>query len=106
MPPYHRWAFQNVQQVTRTTRVPRAPEPTPLGAAPQDLGGVTFEDTQGRETTFEEMLARTYTDGILVLHEGRVVAERYENGMRPDTLHLLMSWQQVADVHARGHRGG
>jgi hypothetical protein len=37
------------------------------------------------------MLAETYTDGFLVLHQGQIVAEHYFNGMAPDTPHLLMS---------------
>ena len=37
------------------------------------------------------MLRRTCTDGFLVLHEGRIVAEEYFNGMTPATRHLLMS---------------
>jgi len=37
------------------------------------------------------MLAETWTDGFLVLHRGRIVAEHYFNGLKPDTPHLLMS---------------
>jgi CubicO group peptidase (beta-lactamase class C family) len=37
------------------------------------------------------LLARSYTDGFLVLHRGRLVSERYFNGMAADTPHLLMS---------------
>ena len=37
------------------------------------------------------MLAGTYTDAYLVLHEGQVVAERYHAGMTAGTRHLLMS---------------
>ena len=33
----------------------------------------------------------TETDGWMVVHEGKVVAEQYAGAMEPDTLHLLMS---------------
>jgi CubicO group peptidase (beta-lactamase class C family) len=36
-------------------------------------------------------LHASYTDGFLVLHKGRVLTERYENGMVPATTHLLQS---------------
>jgi CubicO group peptidase (beta-lactamase class C family) len=37
------------------------------------------------------MLARTYTDGFLVMHKGKVLTEQYFNGMDRSTLHLIMS---------------
>ena len=37
------------------------------------------------------MLATTYTDGFILLHQGRVVLERYLNGMSEATLHLSQS---------------
>jgi CubicO group peptidase (beta-lactamase class C family) len=37
------------------------------------------------------MLARTWTDGFLVLHQNKVLTEQYFNGMQADTLHLMMS---------------
>ncbi len=37
------------------------------------------------------MLAGTYTDAFLVLHDGQVVAERYYAGMTAGTRHLIMS---------------
>ena len=38
-----------------------------------------------------ELLTRTYTDGLLVIHQGAIVTEQYFNGLRPSTPHLLMS---------------
>ena len=37
------------------------------------------------------MIADTYTDGFLVIHDGRVVAEQYPTGMPADRTHMLMS---------------
>ena len=36
-------------------------------------------------------MASTATDGWIVVRHGKVVAEQYYGGMRPDTSHLLMS---------------
>ena len=45
----------------------------------------------GATRTVADMLARTYTDGFLVAHEGKIVAEIYMNGMERPTLHLSQS---------------
>jgi CubicO group peptidase (beta-lactamase class C family) len=45
----------------------------------------------GRSVDVATFLTETWTDGLLVLHHGRVVHEEYRNGMRPETTHLLMS---------------
>ncbi len=89
--PFNRWSFQRVQHFTRTTRVPRADNPSTLEKNYEDLSQITFEDHSGKRCTVAEMLARTYTDGILVLHQGKELMEQYFNGMDRSTLHLIMS---------------
>jgi CubicO group peptidase (beta-lactamase class C family) len=89
--PFNRWSFQRVQQFTRTTRVPRADSPSSLRENLQDLSQITFQDYAGEPCTVADMLARTYTDGFLVLHQGKVITEQYFNGMNRSTLHLIMS---------------
>ena len=44
-----------------------------------------------RAWTLDEMLHRTYTDAFLVLYRGRVVEERYFNGMGRSTRHGMFS---------------
>ncbi|GAA4132178.1 serine hydrolase [Sphingobacterium kyonggiense] len=41
--------------------------------------------------TFEESLAKNYTDGILILHKGKVVYERYFGELTADGTHAVMS---------------
>lgn len=90
-PPGNRWAFQHVRELIPTARIRRGPGPVwELPRAERDLMGVRF-GALGREWTVGEMLAGTQTDGFLVLHGGTVVTEAYDNGMEPDTPHLLMS---------------
>ncbi len=90
-PPFNRWAFQHVRELIPGARIARrAGRVRALPRAEQELGGVSFS-FEGRELTVAELLEDSYTDGFLVLHRGRVVAERYFNGMTPDTPHLLMS---------------
>ena len=37
------------------------------------------------------MIAETWTDAVVVLHDGQIVFEQYFNGMTAETPHLLMS---------------
>src|SRR6185437_5940234 len=70
----------------------------PPGAsrAPLPAGSVPLPDPpvwrlDGSTATAAEVFADTYTDALVVLHDGQLVAERYDAGMTAATLHLLMS---------------
>ncbi len=53
---------------------------------------VTFQPTGGSEAmTWEEAFDVNHTDGLLVLHRGRVVYERYAGCLDETTLHGVMS---------------
>ena len=89
--PFNRWGFLHVRELARTARIPRGDGPVAaLEADPRDLGSlpVAFE---GAAVPVAAALEHTYTDGICVVHDGRVVFEHYVDGMRPDDTHLLMS---------------
>jgi len=90
-PPFNRWSFQHVRDLIPTARIRRGDGPARgLPRGERDLSGVSF-GVGGRTWDVERVLEQSYTDGFLVLHRGRVVTERYLNGMTPDTTHLLMS---------------
>ena len=48
-------------------------------------------DAEGPSLTLDEFLQRASTDALVVLHDGRIVIERYANDMGPRTPHILMS---------------
>jgi hypothetical protein len=90
-PPFNRWGFQHVRDLIPTTRIPRGEGPVRrFPRAERDLTELTVR-CRGRRIRVDRLLEETYTDGFLVLHRGRLVTERYFNGLRPDTTHLLMS---------------
>jgi CubicO group peptidase (beta-lactamase class C family) len=90
-PPFNRWGFQHIRDLIPTARIPRSSGPVwRLPRAERDLDDLVFRSGR-RRMTLETMLSETATDGYLVLHRGRIVMERYFNGLRPDTTHLLMS---------------
>jgi len=89
--PYNRWAFQHVRDLIPTARIRRGEGPVwRFPRAERDLSRIRFRNA-GKDLTVGDLLDRTWTDGFLVLHRGRIVTEQYRNGMTPDTTHLLMS---------------
>jgi CubicO group peptidase (beta-lactamase class C family) len=102
-PPWNRWSFQHVRELLPTVEVWRGNGPSSLlPQLPMDLGGIEFERGDGVPTTLETFLDDTYTDGFLVLHRGRVVSERYFNGMSERTLHLSQSMAKSVTAAAVG----
>ncbi len=89
-PPFNRWAFRHMRELIPSHPIPAGP-PAPLRAAARPLGDPAVAKLDGSMATVEDVLAGTYTDAFLVLHDGELVAERYFSGMTAGTPHLLMS---------------
>lgn len=76
--PFSRWAFRHVRELIPTAEIPNDPAAVrPLPEDPVPVPG------------FREMAEDC--DALLALHRGRVVAERYDEGMTAATPHILMS---------------
>jgi CubicO group peptidase (beta-lactamase class C family) len=91
-PPFNRWSFQNIRSILPTRAIARGSAPSiALPRAIQDLDSVAFTNIDGSASTVAAMLDSTYTDGFILLHRGRVVMERYMNGMSEASLHLSQS---------------
>ena len=91
-PPFNRWAFQHVRELIPSQLIPAArPGPGSLPVSGLSLGHPSFTGVDGSTATVQDVLARTYTDGFIVLHDGQVVAEQYDNGMTAASRHLIMS---------------
>jgi hypothetical protein len=89
-PPFNRWAFRHVRELIPSQLIPAGlPGPLPIGPVP--LGNPLVWRLDGSATTVQDVIAGTFTDAFVVLHDGQVVAERYYAGMTVGTLHLLMS---------------
>ncbi len=53
---------------------------------------LTFKPWEAPDSmTWKESLEKNYTDGIIILHQGRIVYEKYFGELRPDGLHAAMS---------------
>ena len=90
-PPFNRWGFQHVRDLIPTAKIGRGTGPVwKLPRAERDLMGARVR-TGSRRASLRRLVEDTYTDGLLVLHRGRVISETYYNDMRPDKTHLCMS---------------
>jgi CubicO group peptidase (beta-lactamase class C family) len=90
-PPYNRWSFLHTREVLPTTRISRGPRAWDLPEVPAlGLQSLEFEGLRGR-TTLATFLDESWTDGLIAVHRGKIVAEEYRNGMHRRTRHLAMS---------------
>jgi len=79
--PHNRWAFHHVRELIPTADI--ANDPRRIRDFPVDR--------KSMQADFERFLAATDTDGLVILHRGRQIAERYGNGMTAEQPHILMS---------------
>ena len=91
--PLNRWAFQHVSNFLPTHEIcgkENRHRPTTIEQNTSVLEDMDIH-VDGKINKFTQILENTYTDSIFVLRKGNVLYERYFNGMKPDTKHLLQS---------------
>ncbi|TDD55212.1 serine hydrolase domain-containing protein [Saccharopolyspora elongata] len=87
-----RWSFQHLDEVGPAADISRGGGPAAeLERSPRDLTGLDVALDDGSTRTVADIVGSSDTNGWMVLHRNRVVAEEYAGGMTPATRHLLMS---------------
>jgi CubicO group peptidase (beta-lactamase class C family) len=92
--PQWRWTFSHWRELRPTIAVARGPGPVqPLARAMrQDLDAVSFLPIGGATPmTWADSLLANFTDGIVILHRGRIVYERYFGALTPERPHIAFS---------------
>ena len=94
--PQIRWSLSHLRELVPTVGVWRGVgAASGLGAATLQgearIDALMFEDLHGRRRTWADSLAQTYTDGIIVLHRGVRVYERYFGALQPQRPHACFS---------------
>lgn len=92
--PQLRWALSHWRELRPTALIYRGHGEirTLPYALRSDLDAVTFEPLGGGQPmTWTESLAANYTDGIVVLHRGNIVYERYFGALTADGQHIAHS---------------
>ncbi len=92
--PAIRWSVVHMRQMLPNINVPRglgAPNPLPY-ALDQRIDALTFTPWGKNKTmTWEESLWRNYTDGMLIMHKGKVLYEKYFSELTENDVHAVMS---------------
>jgi CubicO group peptidase (beta-lactamase class C family) len=91
--PRLRWSFSHMRELVPTVNVWRGDgrPSTLLHAERSELDALAFTTLDGKSSTWGESLALNYTDGIVVLHRGRIVYERYFGALEPQRQHAAFS---------------
>lgn len=90
--PYSRWAFRHIAQVLPTATIHNdGMQHRPVPAALRGFDGFRLASAGGEALNLDAFLRQTHTDGFIVLAEGKRVLEWVDEGMAPDTRHILMS---------------
>ena len=77
--PQLRWSFSHTAQLVPTAQVSRGTAAVAMlpRAEREDIDAIAFTTLDGKSMTWQQSLAANYTDGIVVLHRGKIVYERY-----------------------------
>ncbi|NLR72941.1 serine hydrolase [Novosphingobium sp. ERN07] len=91
--PMIRWSYSNMRQFVPTCRVGAGAGATPFARALRDdLAQTMFVPLGADEPiSFKDSLTQAFTDGIMVLHRGEVVFERWFGVTTPETRHIAFS---------------
>lgn len=98
--PKLRWSVCHLREFLPTTEIARDIDhvsalPYPPAAEFADLraeiDSLEFEVSEAGKMSWEESLYANYTDGMLIIHKGEVVYERYFGCLQPDGKHAAMS---------------
>ncbi|WP_328187847.1 serine hydrolase domain-containing protein [Marinobacter sp. OP 3.4] len=93
--PKLRWTVCHFRELLPTEQVSRgigAPVPLEYNLNEAAIDALTFTPMGSSETmTWEESLAANYTDGMLIIHEGKIVYERYFGCLDETGKHGAMS---------------
>lgn len=99
--PRLRWSVCHLREFLPTEEISRGlGAPIPLEYVPpaefadlrQQIDAISFTRQQSDDAmTWEESLFANYTDGMLILHKGQVVYERYFGCLQEDGKHAIMS---------------
>ena len=93
--PQIRWSLSHMRELVPTVAIWRGSGPvSDLSATRVHEAGIdalTFDDLEGTRRTWAQSLVHTYTDGIIVLHRGVLLYERYLGALQAQRPHACFS---------------
>lgn len=88
--PNNRWGFLNVQRIHPTAMLTNG-TPVAWEETPEEVGQFAVETSGQQPLSFDVLLEEYNTDAVVVIHKGKLVYERYWNGMDPQRPHWMAS---------------
>lgn len=90
--PFNRWAFLHTREVIPSANISRGVGPPwRLERTAGGLETMPLDDVISGAPTLGAFLEESWTDGMIVLHRGRIRLEAYRNGMSQTSRHVAMS---------------
>lgn len=99
--PRLRWSVCHLRELLPSEEISRGigapvplsyPSPSDFAELRAEIDAITFIPTNSdEEMTWEQSLYANYTDGMLIMHRGEVVYERYFGCLEEDGKHAIMS---------------
>lgn len=99
--PKLRWSVRHLREFLPTEEISRGlgapmplsyPSPSEFADLAREIDALTFMPMNGNAPmTWERSLFTNYTDGMLIMHRGQVVYERYFGCLEEDGKHAIMS---------------
>ncbi len=93
--PAIRWSVVHMREMLPTERVSRglsAPLPLSYNFDVENIDALTFFPWKSKyKMTWEQSLWENYTDGMIIMHKGKVVYERYFGELSEADVHAVMS---------------
>lgn len=90
--PQLRWSFCHIEELAPTRTVWRGTgNTTSFEISHRDFSGQRVRTLDGRQLILEQALAESYTDGLLVMHRGKIVHEEYFGHCQPQSRHIINS---------------
>ena len=99
--PKLRWSVCHIRQLLPTVEINRGLKnavplsylpPAELAQSMRTINALTFTPLNSNNPlTWEQSLGVNYTDGMLIMHKGRVIYEWYSGCLEPDGKHAAMS---------------
>ena len=94
--PQNRWTLSHLRELVPTVNVWRGSDrASDLGsinaALAAEIDTLSFTDMNGNTRLWADALSDTFTDGIVVLHRGKRVFERYVGALQPHMPHVCFS---------------
>jgi len=90
--PFSRTAFHTIRSILPVAEIESAPGSAwVLPGHPVAFDGFSLRLPNGATLDLQGFLKATATDGLVVLHDGRIAYEFYDGGTDRDTPHILMS---------------